>query len=777
MIWIVLFKHYQKIALRNLWKYKNQTLVSVIGLAVGFACFAIAMFWIRYEMTYDSFHRNADRMYCINIPDERSLDGVSMVTHSVLANHLKETFPEVNHATTILPTTQIMVEIDKAEYPVNFLAVDSSFISMFDVKIIEGNRNFLIANSKEVAITQEKALQFFGNESPLGKTVKAPLLRGQYVICAIVTGFPEHSNYTFDFLFNTSMRRSGYTVIELNKKINIETFKKKLYGHTFQRDENNVISKMAVTPLTSLRYENPHIMRDVKFQHIIIFAAAGLLLILCTLFNYLTLFVSRIKIREKEFALRTVYGASRKSLFVLLFVEYAFALIIALPLGMLVVTAVFSSFSILSEVKMKLSDIYFEYLIYTVVIIFISLIILIPVLRFRMLNTSIHRSNQKLFRKISIVVQLIISIGFIFCTAIIVKQMYHLRTTDLGFEYKNRGAILFGNNGISVLDNQMKQIPEITETVIASTPLLPVQRSRREKISGWDNKLHSAEEIEMDEISISEQHVLFYELTLLKGEMLNVGDDPKYVLINESATKVFGWHEPVGKSFDKYTVKGVIKDIRNVSPTVPVKPIFYTYSDIKEDGVILFKYSEGTWKTCKDKIIQLFKKLYPEVSSSVASMVILNSEDEYDKFLKSENALLKALTFVSLVCVIIGVFGFVSMVLLTCEERRKEIAMRKINGATIKDILDIFFKEYLTLLAIGALIAFPIGYIIMKRWLQQYVIQTEMSPWVYLSILLALIIVIVMCVSGRVYKTSRENPSMHLEMKNKQFFCVLITDL
>jgi ABC-type antimicrobial peptide transport system permease subunit len=129
-----------------------------------------------------------------------------------------------------------------------------------------------------------------------------------------------------------------------------------------------------------------------------------------------------------------------------------------------------------------------------------------------------------------------------------------------------------------------------------------------------------------------------------------------------------------------------------------------------------------------------------------------------NRYLKSENILLAILTIVSLVCLTVCVFGFVSMVSLTCEERRKEIAVRKVNGATIKDILDIFFKEHLTLLAVGALIAFPVGYIIMKRWLEHYVIQTAMSAWIYLSILLALIMLIVLCVGGRVYKTSRENP-------------------
>jgi ABC-type antimicrobial peptide transport system permease subunit len=109
--------------------------------------------------------------------------------------------------------------------------------------------------------------------------------------------------------------------------------------------------------------------------------------------------------------------------------------------------------------------------------------------------------------------------------------------------------------------------------------------------------------------------------------------------------------------------------------------------------------------------------------------------------------------------VIICVFGFVSLVSLTCEERRKEIAIRKIHGATITDILDIFFKEYIVLLVIGAVIAFPFGYYIMRRWLEDYVVQTPISAWVYAVILLALILAIVLCVGWKVYKTSRENPA------------------
>jgi hypothetical protein len=265
---------------------------------------------------------------------------------------------------------------------------------------------------------------------------------------------------------------------------------------------------------------------------------------------------------------------------------------------------------------------------------------------------------------------------------------------------------------------------------------------------------------------ISEQYAKFYELKLVAGEMLTENDTKEYVLINESAAKIFGWDNPVGKTFDsktKYIVKGVIQNICNNSPTVPVAPTIYEWKRERPRhyalgyyaAPVLFKYKEGTWKTCREKLMQLMTDKFPDTDL----FTISNEEETYDGFLKSENALLEILTLVSLVCVIICVFGFVSMVALTCEERRKEIAIRKIHGATIKNILDIFFKEYLTLLVIGALIAFPAGYLIMRRWLESYVVQTAVSAWIYLSIMLAMIMAIVVCVGGKVYRTSRENPA------------------
>jgi ABC-type antimicrobial peptide transport system permease subunit len=336
--------------------------------------------------------------------------------------------------------------------------------------------------------------------------------------------------------------------------------------------------------------------------------------------------------------------------------------------------------------------------------------------------------------------------------------MYHLHNTDLGFAFKNRGAIVISGEtektDVSVLENHIKQIPEVKETVSGLLPLIPLNFRRGLYIKKWDDKPENAGDILCEDCQISENFVAFYELKLAEGEMLRDGDDKNQTLINESAVKMFGWQNATGKKFDHYTVKGVLKNIYSFSPIISAKPLLYTLKS-GSNQTVLFKFDDETWKICTDKIKRLIKENYPNITAYQLS----NTEEEYDKFLTSENTLLKILTFVSLVCIIICIFGFVSLVSLTCEERRKEIAIRKINGATVKDILDIFFKEYIVLLVIGAVIAFPAGYWIMRRWLEDYIVQTPINAWIYAVILLMLILAIVLCVGWKVYKASNENPA------------------
>ena len=220
-----------------------------------------------------------------------------------------------------------------------------------------------------------------------------------------------------------------------------------------------------------------------------------------------------------------------------------------------------------------------------------------------------------------------------------------------------------------------------------------------------------------------EKTVSFYNLKLLEGEMVKPTETGK-IMINESAAKALGMNDPVGKKLYQknrtWTIIGIIKDFHITTPTEPVQPYTLVAEDILKSlgfsfgkGQILIKFHDGKWKELKQQIDSLFSQEYPEVRYR-----LFNTEEEYAGYLKSENALMKLLSFIAAVCIIIAAFGIFSLITLSCEQRRKEIAIRKVNGATIWDILIMFVKEYMLLLVIAGVIAFPVGYVLMKCWLE-----------------------------------------------------------
>ena len=778
--------HFFKIAFRTMWKYKSQTLISVIGLAIGFTCFAMAMLWIRYEMTYDSFHKKAKQMYVIYNPPTSTRNNFHRNVGYRMALHLKETFPEIADVCPLGCNFLFdKISIEGVETNVKTFLVDASFSRMFDVKILEGSSDFLIPGSKKRAITQKTARRLFGDVNPIGK-----MINENESICAIVSDMPSHSNYTFELIkpFSESTVTSqiiyddSHAIIELVPGTNIKAFEKKLYEYKYNETGDRFSNELTMRPITKIRYTDLEMIREVKFQHIVVFSLSGLLIILCSLFNYLTLFVSRFRIRQKELALRMVCGASGGSLMTMLSVEFLLTLFFAVILGSCLTLWLQAPFMALSEIKMGLPAIYGELLLYISGVILIALMVfwmILFIFRKRSLNLSIRRSNKNLSRKISVIVQLVISIGFAFCSLVIMKQMYFLHYSgELGFSLKNRGAVDIWEQSLSgkgELANFMKQIPELTEIVDADGvgEIYNPGYLYATPISSWDEKPAGAENINLLEMRISPEYAAFYELRLIEGEMLTDLDPATSVLLNESAVKAFGWHSPVGKKFGNRTVKGVIRNVYNFAPTIEARPATYSKNDntplyigVNNKGyfirVVLFKYSPGLWASSKEKIERMIAKEYPGAEFKTVS----NTEERFASYLKSENVLVKLLSFVSAICLLICVFGFVSLVSLTCEERRKSIAIRKINGATTDDILAIFAKEYALLLIIGAIIAFSTGYYIMQRWLEQYVKQTDIPAWLYLPILIVMALVIVLCVGWQVYKTSVENPAEVVKRDN-----------
>lgn len=763
-----MFKHYLLVAARNLLKYKTQSIVSIIGLAVGFTCFALSALWIRYEQTYDMFHEGADRIYLVRAESNTNPNGISEITPYPLAGYLKATFPEVEEACNT-QAWKFPLKHNGKEYESFKLGVDSATMNMFRLRIISGNRDFMLPGSNKIAVTDQLAQRLFGKENPIGKELD---LYTKQTICAVVEPWSTHSNLPFEILDANSSDKewnisSWRTFIKLRKGTDIKAFEKKLSEYENRPDPSFSINKIVLTPITAMRYDRPGEERKVKYEHILLFASAGGLVILCALFNYLTLFITRIRMRCREIALRKVCGSSDKSQMGLFTVEYLITLLLAIFTGLILIELVLPAFKELSEVKLDKADIYLAAIKYATIVAVISFLMsLFPIYYFKqkalnvLLKGSSDGRNKNVFQRVSMVTQFIISICFIFCSVILMKQIHYLNRADFGLERTNRASISVYPD-IEGLREEMARIPFITEIFPDKIAAIFPRHGRSFRTVGeWEGRQDSTASVTLEMFDCNQAYFDFYGFQLLEGQIPSDGNSD-HILINQTGVKKLNMDNPVGKTIKKgdsqWIIDGVIKDFYLAPPTVPSQPGVMIFKKETEfgDNSILFKYREGSWKECKQRLEALVKKLNPDVKH----WMIDNMEESYQNFLKSENALLMMLDFVTLICVLISLFGVFSLVTLDCEKRQKEIAIRKVNGAETGHILKAFLLKYIFLSVIAAVIAFPIGYLIMKTWIEGYVLQTTIGFWIYPSIWLALALLIFTCTGWRIWKAANQNPA------------------
>lgn len=774
-----MIKHYLKVAFRNLIKYKTQSLVSIIGLAVGFTCFALSALWIRYEMTYDNFHEGAERIYLVRAHYANE-PGTSKFTPYPLMKYLQDKMPEIE-AVTAFTAHHVKFRMEDTEQEIGMIAADSVFMNFFDIQLLKGTVNFLKCDGQEVAITKEFAKRLFSKkEDALGKEVEVG--RRVCKIGAIVSGWSNHSNIPYNIL--TPARHSPrwgssneQLFIRVRERTDIDAFRTKMSTVCINDiEKESELSDLLITRMSALRYSDYVDKADVviSFSYIFYFSLAGGLVIICSLFNYLTLFISRLCMRNREMALRKVNGASNKALSVQFAIELLLLLCIALIGGLLLVEMSMSQF--LNFTQIETSSYYGEILVYLLAVIILSfLFALMPLSYFRRrtlqetIKGGVATARPYLFRRIGIIVQLIVSLVFIFCTVVIMKQLCFLKNTDLGMERHRVANVALWNGDINQWVEKIKALPMVTETLPpVYFPIIPVGPMMYVEITNWDGLPKVTEKTLLVGIMpAKEEFFKFYDLKLLEGEFISEKSLQNEVVVDESTCLKFGWKHALGKTFGNningrqdiaYKVVGVVKNFSYRSPTSKPGLIAFQRPEAQEyllnRASILFKFKEGTWNECREAIEKLHKEEFPN-----AYLRLFSEEEEYGKYLRSEDALMKLLSFVSLVCVLISVFGIFSLVTLSCEQRQKEIAIRKVNGAQIRHILQMFFREYFLLLIIAAVIAFPMGYVVMRQWIETYVRQTAINGWVYVGIFAVMAIIILFCIIWRIWKAARQNPA------------------
>lgn len=415
-------------------------------------------------------------------------------------------------------------------------------------------------------------------------------------------------------------------------------------------------------------------------------------------------------------------------------------------------------------------QVYLPQLLFFLGLLLLSLVALLPfVLRRHRWNTL--RSHR--LRRLSIGVQIGVGILFTFAAVVMMKQLHYLTNVDLGWEREGVATLkvnrykLIGDDfeQFHTTARLLKQMPCVEDIIENHESLFGFDFGGRHSIEEWPGRQSDEEKMPVKVLFEGRAFADFYGLKLKEGRMVR-DDESTGVVLNESAARRLRLDNPIGLhitlSGRDMEIVGVLKDFHSTAPTVPVHSLAMIGKNgfriaegyIKmHTGQFLIKFKDGHWDDLQERIRQM------AAEQEITDYELKSTEELYADYLKSERLLLRLLGIASAVCVLVVGFGVFSLITLSCEQRRKEMAIRKVNGARVGDILRLFAREYLLLLAVAAVVAFPVGYVLMKRWLESYVEQTTISFWVYLVIFAGMAAVVALCIGWRVWRAANENPA------------------
>lgn len=789
--------HYLKNSFRQLLKYKTQAIVSILGLAVGFTAFSFSALWMHYETTYDTFHEGADRIFIATNPSNFYADGgVTVNTSEKLAPYLLANFPEIEATTTLKTRNGLPIGYMELT-PYREMKIEKDFNTVFPIKVIEGDLQELFRNSQAIAITQSLKQHLFGEKSAIGQQDS---LYSNRTVVAVVEDWKGHSNITFDYLsavpeswkYNSDdpmlwNTRSVETYFRVHRGADIKALEKKLAAIQVVDNWQGKLSDKPISmiPIRELHYKFPKDKSVIGLYYIRLFLVVGMLIVLAALFNYMIMYMIRIRMRQREWALRRVNGASNGNLLTLLLTEIIVLLFVASLVSIALTEWCLPTFQTWSGIIREEPSFFFKQMVMFMCIPFGGALLFAWISLLLQQRSSLQQSIvsshshylSKMYRRVGLGLQLFISIAFVFCTIVMMKQLYHLHhSADMGLLHPNVECVQAGDTyeQIEISSGQITmkkksldtegwnkmvcELPGIEATKVGKIPL-PITSETQVIIGNWEGKYPEESNFQASQFYITREVIDALGIQILSGTFPEYAGNDNYIFINETFLKQTGWGDAVGKyvyvSNTTYKVAGVLKNIC-LSPTLLVIPSIYIVSDNSVGNCYVYT-CQGDRKTIKNEIQMRSNEL------GVNWVSFYNVSDRIEEAIVSERMLIKLLSVASLVCILIAMFGIFSLVSLSCEQRRKEIAVRKINGATLLNILCIFSREYMLVLLLAATVAFSIGYVVMKRWLEHYVVQTPMSWWLYASIFVGITLIIVLCVGWRIWQAAHRNPIEELK--------------
>jgi putative ABC transport system permease protein len=796
-----MFRNYLTVAVRNLVRHKVHSFINISGLAIGMACCILILLFVQDELSYDRTHENADRIYRILVEYSTGSGQTGKIeaTSGPMAPALLDEYPEVIHAVRIRPGGEVLVGYgDKRFYEERFCFTEPGIFDVFTFPLIKGDPKTALKEPDSIVITEEIARKYFGDEDPMGKTLRVDN-KQDYRITGVLQKVPSNSHFGFDlfasigslsgilehrfnnwgsFMLETYLLLpEGYPPAQLEEKFPL--FIEKYMGEMISA--SGLKFAFYLQPLTRIHlYSNMDygIGSEGDIRSIYVVSAIAFFILLIACINFTNLSTARSANRAKEVGMRKVVGANRLQLIKQFLGESVLLSFIALLLSVALVELFLPAFNTLSGKELTIG--YCDNHLLLFCLFGIALLVGIfsggypafflsafqPV---EVLKGSPKRGlKSPLLRRILVVFQFVISIILIIATGIVYDQLNYMRNENLGFDREQVVVMPI------LRDKSLKERYESIKSELLQHPgILSAAASSQtpgNSFEGFSVRREGNTDTAPNERKVMPHLFIDYDFIETLGIELATGrnfskdfatDEKKGFLFNESAVKELGWESPeaaIGKQIEwdgwlkGNTIIGVVKDFHFLSLRHKIGPvamrIYPEYFNcisvkIRPDNIpATLAFLETIWRK--------FAPSYP--------FEYFFLDDHFEKLYKAEHKLGKIFGFFSLLAIFIACLGLFGLASFATEQRTKEIGIRKILGASISGIVLLLSKEFTKLVIVSNLVAWPVAYWAMNRWLQDFAYRIHIGVGTFLLAGVLALVIALLTVSFQAVKAALANP-------------------
>lgn len=792
---LIMLKNYLKTTFRNLIRKKGLSFINIAGLSVGMACCVLILLFVHYEFSFDKGHENAENLYRVLYRISGTFRGKSYfnTTTGALALAMKENFPEVIGAARVWQKGEGIVHYQNRFFKeTQIYYADPDFLGMFSIPLIHGDSKTALANPQAILLSQETSRKYFGDEDPMGKTLLMDNNQ-EYQVTGVFRNASENSHIKYDLLisFLSFVQMQGQkrakewarffspTYFQLREDTEIKAFEKKLqelYISNLPEPPQDSKSNIVVQPITKIHFFTEALNEfepggDIRTVHLFMAIAIFIMLIAC--FNYMNLSTARFSQRAKEVGMRKVIGASRVNLIRQFFSESIVMSILSFAIAILITVIFLPTFSIYVGRDLSLHLFKDTRIVLSLVClaIFIALVsgsypafYLSSFRPIRILKgqLKINSKGPSLFRNSLVTIQFSITIALIICTIITLQQLHYIKDRDLGYNKDHiitmRGSRLFGDRNYETIRNELLQYPQILDMTWSSALTSGIRSGGP---VGWAGRLED-DHVVAHILTVDYNYFDFYEMEIIKGRSFSkefTTDKNNAYILNEKAVKEIGWHDPIGKMFSEDPdmslegpVIGVVKDFHYAPLHLEIQPLHIRLME-KPYGWLSLRISSQRIPETLNFLKQKWEIYAPEYPFEYSFL-----DDRLNRIYQSEQKLGQSFNGFSILAVLIACLGLFGLASFLSEQRTKEIGIRKVLGASTRSVVTLFSKEFVKWIIISNIIAWPIAYFAMNKWLQNFAYRININIWFFIASGFVALVISILTVSYHATKAALTNP-------------------